>query len=227
MKRLLVALSLCAISAACGSESSSTAPTPTPPTATTKNIVLSGSLAFGNVNIGTSVDRTFTIGNTGSATLTFTGMTAVGGTGTAGYAATPVSGTVAPGGTQTITVRFSPTIAQFYSNVLTIASDRTTGGNEINISGTGVNPNPLFARAGTGDTVFDMPTYVARIRITGSFTGNSSNFIVKVGGRLLVNELLGRAWSSTTYDGTLLTTGGVVEITNSSGVAWTFNEVRQ
>lgn len=76
-----------------------------------------------------------------------------------------------------------------------------------------------------GDNVFDMPTYVSRVRIIGTYTGYSSNFIVWVGEDLLVNELLGTGWGTTTYDGTLLTTGGVVQITNSSGVSWSFTEV--
>ena len=83
----------------------------------------------------------------------------------------------------------------------------------------------IWTASGHGDMVFDMPTYVSRVRIIGTYTGYSSNFIVWVGGHLLVNELLGTAWGMTRYDGTLLTTGGVVSITNSSGVSWSFTEV--
>lgn len=85
---------------------------------------------------------------------------------------------------------------------------------------------PFWTVSGTGNTVFDMPTYVSRVRVTGRYTSNSSNFIVKVATRLLINELLGTAWPSTTYDGTHLTSGGTVEITSSSGVAWTFTQVQ-
>jgi hypothetical protein len=81
---------------------------------------------------------------------------------------------------------------------------------------------PFWTAKGTGNTVFDMPTYVSRVRITGSYPSNSTNFIIRIGGRLVVNELLGRAWGSTTYSGLHLTTGGVVEITNSRDVEWTF-----
>ena len=83
----------------------------------------------------------------------------------------------------------------------------------------------LWSRSGVGDMVFDMPTYVSRVRVVGTYTGYSSNFIVYVGGRLLVNELLGTGWGTTRYDGTLLTTGGVVEIKYSSGVLWSFTQV--
>ncbi len=30
---------------------------------------------------------------------------------------------------------------------------------------------PLWTRAGTGDMVFDMPSYVARVRVVGTYTG--------------------------------------------------------
>jgi hypothetical protein len=49
---------------------------------------------------------------------------------------------------------------------------------------------------------------------------------VRIGGRLVVNELLGRGWPSTHFDGTYVVIGGTTEITNSSGVTWTFIEVR-
>lgn len=85
---------------------------------------------------------------------------------------------------------------------------------------------PTFTKSGTGDTVFDLPTYVARVRITGAYAGSSSNFIVYISGRLIVNELLGSFWRALTFEGTYLTSGGIVEIKSSSGVAWTFTEVR-
>jgi hypothetical protein len=90
-------------------------------------------------------------------------------------------------------------------------------------------PDVLFSVSGSGNTVFDLPTYITRIRIVGTYTGNSSNFIVTIAGRLVVNEIIGTSSSfggRTVSDGTYQTTGGVVAITNSAGVAWTFTEVR-
>jgi len=89
-----------------------------------------------------------------------------------------------------------------------------------------LTPTPLFSRSGSGDTVFDMPTTVGRIKITADYRSNSSNFIVHIAGRGVVNELLGTAWNQTHFEGTYVTTGGVVEILFSSGVAWTFAEIR-
>jgi len=224
MKRLLALAGACLLSAACGS-TSATAPTPT---TTTRIMAVSGDLSFGNVMLGSTVDRTFTIGNTGNATLTFTSLSAVCCTGQAGFTATPSSGTIAPGAAQTITLDFAPTVAQFYSNVLTIASDRTSGGNEINVSGTGVAAGPLFTRSGMGSAVFDMPTTVSRVHITGDYSGYCQSFIVHIGsGGSVVNVLLGScSGASEHYDGIAPTTGGVVSITGADGVSWSFTEVR-
>lgn len=98
----------------------------------------------------------------------------------------------------------------------------------ISTTTTTLPPRALFTASGSGDTVFDMPTSVARVKITGDYRAFVSNFIVKIGGRLIVNEILGTSSIAvgTHFEGTYVTTGGVVEITNSTGVAWTFTEVR-
>jgi hypothetical protein len=87
-------------------------------------------------------------------------------------------------------------------------------------------PDQVFTFNGTGDAAFDMPTYVTRVHITAGTFRLSSNFMVTVAGDVLVKALIGRSELSTTYDGTLITTGGVVEISNSDGVSWSFTEVR-
>lgn len=80
-----------------------------------------------------------------------------------------------------------------------------------------------WTRAGTGNTVFDMPVYISRVRITGRWNGNgTSNFIVYVGGRLVVNEVL----RTGSYDGIHTTTGGTTETVSSNNITWTFTEVR-
>lgn len=96
------------------------------------------------------------------------------------------------------------------------------GANTLNFS---LNA-PLFTAAGTGDNVFTIPSTVSRIRITARYTGFSSNFIVRIAGSLVVNELIGTGWGAVDFSGTYLTAGGTVQITNSSGVSWTFTEVR-
>ena len=94
-------------------------------------------------------------------------------------------------------------------------------------TGTGNAIPGLFTKSGTGDTVFELPANVTRIRIQGTYTANSSNFIVKIAGSNIVNEILGNAQNAVAFDGVyLLAGGGTVEITKSSGVSWTFTEVK-
>lgn len=79
--------------------------------------------------------------------------------------------------------------------------------------------------SGTGNTVFDMPRYFTRVRIFGEWTtAGNSNFIVYIGGRLVVNEILR---GTRIYQGVHLTNGGgVTEIVSSNFIRWTFTEER-
>lgn len=88
-------------------------------------------------------------------------------------------------------------------------------------------PGGIFTKSGSGDTVFDLPTRVTRIRIEATFSGRSSNFIVRIGGNsAVVNEILGTANQRPGFVGTFpIAGGGTVEITRSSGVFWTFTEI--
>lgn len=89
------------------------------------------------------------------------------------------------------------------------------------------NPSgPLFTQAGTGNDVFTVPSSVKTARITGQFSGNTANFILWVDDSLIVNELLGTLWPTTSYAGTHAVRGGQARVENSTGVAWTFTEVR-
>lgn len=101
-----------------------------------------------------------------------------------------------------------------------------TGNRTVDVA---LTPTPLFTRAGSGANVFDMPTTVSRIRIQATYGGSCENFIVHIAGKGVVNEILGTCSvaSGRTFDGTFVTGGGVVEVLFSSGVGWTFTEVRQ
>lgn len=221
MKRLAL---VCALSLiiACGSKS----PTSPSTSAPTKTIVLIGNLDYGAIQVGQSFSITLEIRNSGTAPLTITGLT---GPFASNFAVNWTGGVIAPGTSQQVGIRFSPTAVQSYSGTLTVNGDQTSGTNTTAISASGTLAGvPIFSRTGVGDTVFDTPMYLTRVRITGLYTGYSSNFVVKVNGRLIVNELLGTGWTSTRYDGTLLlpSGGGVASVEISSGVSWTFTEVR-
>jgi uncharacterized protein YkwD len=127
---LLLALSV----SACGKDGPST-PTPTAPPANTRVVSLSGSLAFGAVEIGKTSDLTLTIGNSGTATLSVTGITSPD-----GYTPNWTNGTIPPGGVQQVTVRFAPTVARSYDGALTVNGDHTSGTNTAALSGAGTAP---------------------------------------------------------------------------------------
>jgi len=217
MRRLC--LLLIVLSAACGGSKSPTSPAQ--PT-TTRIIGLEAILEFGDVQIGSTAERFLRITNSGNSPLNVTGLTGPG-----GYTASWTSGTIPAGQTQQVTVRFTPTEPRTYNGTLTVNGDQTSGINTTPVSGRG--QGPIFRRTGSGANVFDIPSYVTRIHITGDYGGSCENFIVKIAGRLIVNEILGRCsiGIGPRYDGThLITAGGTAEVTNSSGVNWVFEEVR-
>lgn len=227
MWRLLLAWVLSVSLAACGGSKNPAGPSNTTPPAVTRILLLEGGLDFGGVGLGQSFTRGFTIRNQGTAPLTITSLS---GPHTSNFAASWTDGTIPVNGSQDVTIRFTPTAVQSYNGTLTVNGDQTSGTNTIPITARGtLDGVPLYSRSGSGDTVFDgMPAYVTRVKVVGVYTQRSSNFIVRVNGRLIVNELLGTSWGTTRYEGILsLPSGpGTVEITNSSGVTWTIEESR-
>ena len=108
-----------------------------PPPASTRVVSLSGRSGFGAVEIGKTSDLTLTIGNSGTGTLSVTGITSPD-----GYALNWTNGTIAPGGSQQVAVRFAPTAARSYDGTLTVNGDHTSGTNTAALSGAGITPAP-------------------------------------------------------------------------------------
>lgn len=215
LRRLwLVALVVCL--AACGSDS------PTQPSGpATRVINVSGNLDFQATEIGTEKSRTFTVRNTGNSALAVTGLTS---NNTTNFSAGPLQFTVSPNAEQIVTVVFRPTALIDYTGTISVTSDATSGGNTIAYAGNGFTNNPIWTRSGQGNQVFDMPTYIRRVRIQGVWNQTqTSNFIVRISGSVEVNEILRDA---ITYDGTHNVIGGPVEITSSNQISWTFTEIR-
>jgi hypothetical protein len=134
----------------CGGTDSPTSPSPTPPAppTPTRIIGLAGSLAFGNVTVRQTATASFTISNSGSATLTWTGITNSSPALLAVSTISPTGGTVAAGESATVTMSFTPDTAQSYGGTLTVAGDQTSGTNTISVSGTGI-PTPTPPRPPT------------------------------------------------------------------------------
>lgn len=138
--RRLLPLLLLSFVVACGGGDSSTPTSPSPtPSTPTRIVGVSGNLSFGDVAVGSSRDASFTITNTGTSTLTVSGMSVSGGLASQ-ITASWTSGTIPAGGSQSVNVRFQPTTAGSYSGTVTVNGDHTSGSNTIAISGTAVGP---------------------------------------------------------------------------------------
>ena len=99
------------------------------------NYLTGSTYTFSSTTVNTNNDVQFTIQNTGTATLTISGIS-VTGTGFSLQGAAPT--TIAANSTATFTVRFSPTAAIAYNGSLTIASNDADESNyTITLNGTG------------------------------------------------------------------------------------------
>ena len=77
------------------------------------------SLSFGNTQVEAASQKTLTIGNTGNATLTVSGIVSSNEV----FKASPTTLAVAPGDSQKVTVTFTPSAPGAVSGVLTVTSD--------------------------------------------------------------------------------------------------------
>jgi hypothetical protein len=99
----------------------------------TRTIGVSGSLAFGNVRVGTTAQRTLTIGNSGTGPLAVSSITYP-----AGISGNWSSGSIAAGGSQNVTVTFSPSAVGTYGGTVTINANQTGGTRTTSASGAGM-----------------------------------------------------------------------------------------
>jgi hypothetical protein len=101
------------------------------------------SIDFGSANVGTSVDRTFTVVNDGTATLTLNNLDP--GSLPAGFSIVNNLGstTLSAGSSTTFTLRFSPGAAGSFSGNIALASDDSDENPfDLVLQGTGVVPAP-------------------------------------------------------------------------------------
>lgn len=204
----VLALLFCvlAVLVSCNKDSSPTAPTPPPPTTppptppppVIQNINVLGVVTDSNTGrpIGGARVRATSGSSSGSATTDGNGFYQVNGL---------IAGQV--------TLNFE---ADRYNGRQERPTFATAGDHRFD-----TNIAPFFRRTGRGNNVFDLPSYVQRIRIRGVWDRrDTSNFIVRIGGRSILNEILR---STITYDGVHATPGGgVVEIISSTNIDWEF-----
>jgi hypothetical protein len=228
MKRVIIVVALFLI-AACGGKKTPTEPTPTPTPTVTKIVRLSGAMAFGNIQVGSSFSATLGVANDGNTALNVTGMSGTGGI-TSILTPSRTSFVVQPGTQENVTMTFKPTAPTTYSGNISVTSDATSGSGTIAFSGTGsLDGIAIFSRSGTGDQVFDLPSYVTRIRVTANTPSSCQNFAMKAGSSLIINVILGTCSvaDEKTHDGTyIVTAGATIQTQISSGVNWTVTEQR-
>jgi hypothetical protein len=121
----------------------------------TRVIALSGSLAFLPVPVGSTAGRVLTITNTGTGSLTVTGISYP-----AGFSGWTGGGgqthQILPAQSQDVGVTFAPLAAQIYSGTITVTSDATGGTNTISVSGQGIANQTTTRVDFTGDGKADI-----------------------------------------------------------------------
>ena len=119
-------------------------------------------------------------------------------------------------------------VADGYDSVIT--STYIDGATPLDFT---LRTNAPWSQAGTGSAVVDMPKYIKAVHVVGSYTGVTSNFIVRVGHCVLVEDQLGTGARRTISDGTYPVTpaltpssGSVEIIVDSPDVSWSITEDR-
>lgn len=103
-------------------------------------------VSYGNVNVGTSLTKTFTINNTGSSSLNITGVTIDGTNSTNFTVTTQPAASIAASGSTTFTVLFNALTAGSKVAALHITSDDTANPSfDINLAGNGFVPPPVIS----------------------------------------------------------------------------------
>lgn len=206
MKRLIRCVALALLAVSCGSSPAPTTVTTSTTTTTIPALVsLTGTVsALGGARLSGATVRISDGANAGASTTT---------DGSGAY-------------------RFD-NLTRSNANVFASAPNYDTTGSGLFLDGTRalnftLRTTQPFTRTGSGANVFDLPTYITRVRIVGDYNGSCENFIIHIAGRGVVNEILGTCsvGSGRHFEGTYVTSGGVVEVLNSSGITWTFTEVR-
>jgi hypothetical protein len=209
----------------------------------TRIMELSGDLAFGDVMVGESATKTFTIRNIWKDSLSWNGLD----TGNGGYTtegcesvATCVYGGLAAGGSETVTVRFTPRNATSYNSTLTVISDLSSGTKTIELTGTGIAAPETRIIGLSGDLAFGDVTVGTNIEKTltisnsgnstltwsglstgnGVFTASATSGTVAAGGSTLVtlDFFPTRSWR---YSSTLTVTSDATSGTNTSTLSGT------
>jgi hypothetical protein len=153
------------------------------------NITTPTTHAFGNVNVGTFLQKTLAITNNGSATLTISSLNITGGDASL-FSLTPhmLPINIAPSGSIVLTIQFLPNSTGTKSAQLSIVHNATGSPSIVNLSGTGVTASTPSISLSTTALAFGYVTVNSSseqiIRVTNSGTADLviSSFVISGGG---------------------------------------------
>ena len=146
-----------------------------------------GTVAYGNVAVGSTLSKTFTIRNNGSTALTITGTT-IDGANLANFSVTtPPASSIAAGSSTTMNLRFAPTGVGSKTAALHIASSDTSVGAafDISLTGAGTTTAPTITSIATTPAVptnLDSPWVNATILAGSGATISSAQLTYNGGG---------------------------------------------
>ena len=106
--------------------------------------LLPSQLEFGSLEINKTLQKTFTIKNTGNATLTINSLTIP-----TGYTANYIGGTILTNASVDVVVTFAPTTVGSFNGTITINSNADSGMTSVTLTGTSVaTPTKIIALSG-------------------------------------------------------------------------------
>ncbi|MDH4445371.1 MAG: DUF1566 domain-containing protein [Akkermansiaceae bacterium] len=136
-------------------------------------------VAYGSVNVGSTLSKTFTIfNNSTTSVLNISGAT-IDGTNGANFTVTaPPASVIAASGSTTMVIQFNASTAGSKTAALHIASSDTSVGAafDINLTGTGIIPPPTITNTRTSPNT---PTYVDDVWVTAQITTGSGATVTK------------------------------------------------
>ncbi|MBU6302827.1 MAG: sulfatase-like hydrolase/transferase [Verrucomicrobia bacterium] len=134
-----------------------------------------GTVAYGNVNVGGSSSKTFTINNTGTTPLTISGLTIDGANSTNFSVSGSPDSTIAAGASTTFSVSFNALTAGAKTAALHIAnSDPAVPSFDINLTGTGFVPPPVISEISVNPI---SPTSSDPVKVTARITPGTGGTI--------------------------------------------------
>ena len=166
-------------------------------------------VSFGDVNVGSVLDGTTIIENNGGSPLTINTVLKSSGSSDFSYVGPTYPFTIAAGSSRQVTVRFSPTSAEFKNAVFSVNSDDPDEATvAFNVSGTGSSvPGILTVTPVTGLTSSGV--------VGGPFTPSNQAYTLQNTGGTSINWTAGKTqtWVTLSSTGVTLAAGATTTVT--------------